>query len=141
MVMTLNQSLLTVLISASVSAVALGSYDRLVRQPRTPRLAVVDVGTLFAQIQHGSSVSTVRAPVGKTGESDSADFGPRLQAALEATARQCSCTLVAMPAVFGVGAGVPDLTVVVRDRMTLASAAPVGVPAKQRLSNDQQEPR
>lgn len=36
------------LISASVSAVALGVYDQTVRQPRTPRIAVVDIARLYA---------------------------------------------------------------------------------------------
>jgi hypothetical protein len=131
MAMTLKQSLLTALISLAVSAVALGTYDRFVRQPRTPRLAVVDVGTLFAQVQQSTSVTAIRSPGGKAADAVTTDFGPRLQVALEATARQCACTLVAMPAVFGVSAGVPDLTAVVRERLTMASAAPLTVPTTQ----------
>lgn len=36
------------LVSASVSALALGVYDQTVRQPRTPRIAVVDIARLYA---------------------------------------------------------------------------------------------
>lgn len=125
--LTLRQGALSVLISASVSGAALGGYERWVRQPRTPRLAVVDVGNLFAQVQQASSVATIRSPNARLHDAGVADFGPRLQGALEATARQCACTLVAMPAVFGVGAGVPDLTAAVRDRLVRVGDAPTVV--------------
>ena len=133
--MTLKQVVLSVLISTAVSGIALGIYERFVRQPRTPRLAVVDVGTLFAQVQQSTSVAAIRSPDGKTSQAATSDFGPRLQAALEATAHQCACTLVAMPAVFGASAGVPDLTPAVRERLTLASASPIAAPTAPRSSN------
>ena len=110
----LHSLLVSVAVSAVVSVVAIGSYERWIRQPRTPRLAVVDVGSLFAQVQQAGSLATIRDPGAKGGLTASSDFGPRLQAALEATARHCGCTLVAMPAVFGASAGVPDLTGAVR---------------------------
>jgi hypothetical protein len=129
--MILPQGLQTVLhsllISAVVSAVAIGSYERWIRQPRTPRLAVVDVGQLFAQVQQAGSLATIRDSGARVNETKNSDFGPRLQSALEATARRCACTLVAMPAVFGVSAGVPDLTAAVRERLVSTSNAP-GVP-------------
>ena len=131
--MSLPQGLLTVVISAMVSAVALGSYERWVRQPRTPRLAVVDVGSLFAQVQQSGSLTTIRSPGAGVNEAKISDFGPSLQATLEATARQCACTLVAMPAVFGVSTGVPDLTAAVRDRMGLSRTVP-GMPPVAGLS-------
>lgn len=128
--LSLQHGALSVLISAAITAVALGGYERWVRQPRTPRLAVVDVGTLFAQVQQASNVAVIRAPGARLQNTGVADFGPRLQVALEATARQCACTLVAMPAVFGVSAGVPDLTAAVRDRLVQASdVPPVALPA------------
>lgn len=122
--MTLQQSVQTVLLSAAVCAIAIGSYDKWIRQPRTPRLAVVDVGALFASAQQASSVAVIKAPGAKASDAPNTDFGPRLQTALEATARQCACTLVAMPAVFGVSAGVPDLTPTVRQRLAMAGADP-----------------
>lgn len=114
---SLQQAMTCLLISTAVSALAIGGYERWIRQPRTPRLAVVDVGSLFAQAQQASSVAAIRAPGGALGDTTVSDFGPRLQAALEATARQCACTLVAMPAVFGGSTGVPDLTGLVRERL------------------------
>lgn len=126
--LSLQQGALSVLISASITAMALGGYERWVRQPRTPRLAVVDVGNLFAQVKQASSVAVIRAPGAKPHDPGVAEFGPRLQGALEATARQCACTLVAMPAVFGMSAGVPDLTATVRDRLVQAGDAPMVAP-------------
>lgn len=123
--MTLQDGLMAALISAAVSAVAIGGYERWIRQPRTPHLAVVDVGSLFAQVQQASSLSVIRTPAARAEDlTAAANFGPRLQAALEATARQCACTLVAMPAVFGASAGVPDLTALVRERLIPPGAMP-----------------
>ena len=121
MAVTLHQTLANVLVSCAVCAVALGSYDKWVRQPRTPRLAVVDVGSLFAQAQQAGSVAAIKASGAKSAEAAAAEFGPRLQTALEATARQCACTLVAMPAVFGSTPGVPDLTANVREQLVAAT--------------------
>lgn len=115
--MMLQQAALAVVVSCSVSALSLGSYDKWIRQPRTPRLAVVDVGSLFAQAQQANSVAAIKSPGAKAMEASTVDFGTRLQSALRATAQECTCTLVAMPAVFGSTAGVPDLTANVREQL------------------------
>jgi hypothetical protein len=49
------------LISASVSAVALGVYDQTVRQPRTPRIAVVDIARLYAAAESQARTRLVAA--------------------------------------------------------------------------------
>jgi len=43
----------TVLIAAAVAALVVAVYDLTVRQPRTPRLAVVDIARLFASAEAG----------------------------------------------------------------------------------------
>ncbi|MCW5632775.1 MAG: hypothetical protein KIT17_05500 [Rubrivivax sp.] len=52
------------LVSASVSALALGVYDQTVRQPRTPRIAVVDIARLYAAAESQARASLVARAAG-----------------------------------------------------------------------------
>lgn len=51
------------LVSACVSAVALGVYDQTVRQPRTPRIAVVDIARLYAAAESQARARLVAGAV------------------------------------------------------------------------------
>jgi hypothetical protein len=118
-------------IAAMVTMLAIGAYDTLVRQPRTPRLAVVDVARLYemahqrAARQALSAADAARQPSAAASSSSAAalagealarlyrtpeEFGPALSGVMKGLADDCRCTLVAMASVFGADATVPDYT-------------------------------
>ena len=45
---TLGQQILSALLAAAVCAIGIAVYDVTVRQPRTPRLALVDIAKLYS---------------------------------------------------------------------------------------------
>jgi hypothetical protein len=117
-------------VSMCVSAVAIAAYDRLVRVPRTPRLAVVDVATLFAAAERRATRSVAQPPIGgdanlpiaaATARAAEA-FGPALRGALQGIAADCGCTLVATATVFGADSTVPDYTAEAARRLGLEVA-------------------
>jgi hypothetical protein len=132
------------LVSASVSALALGVYDQTVRQPRTPRIAVVDIARLYAAAESQARarlVSGVALPAspgaasgaGGTGAAvaghppsmppelatmrEMSHFGPRLEGVLRDISTECRCVIAAMAAVVGEVASVPDYTAVAAGRL------------------------
>lgn len=139
-------------VAATVAMALLGAYDTLVRQPRTPRLAVVDVARLYELAQDRAMQRVLRAaeavedttpsatspavstPAAATRAGDALaqlhrlpqSFGPALSTVLKDLADQCRCTLVAMASVFGADATVPDFTETVAARLGLA---PLGATA------------
>lgn len=141
-------------ISACVSALALGVYDQTVRQPRTPRIAVVDIARLYAAAESQARarlVSAAAAPAATAGANpgraaaaapgqppatpqamppelatlrEMSGFGPRLEGALREISTECRCVIAAMAAVVGEVASVPDYTAVAATR--LGVQLPVG---------------
>lgn len=122
------------MISAAVMTLGVGLYDVAVRQPRTPRLAVVDIAQLYglAQQQAARKVLTgmeaAASSPAAAGEAEKAirdmvrspqDFGPAISATLADLSKECRCTLVAMAAVFGADSSVPDYTAEAAQRMGL----------------------
>lgn len=124
--MSTRQLLVQAMVASAVAMVAIGTYDVAVRQPRTPRLAVVDVAKLYGLAQTQAARGVLQAPgasaSGVALSSDAAagalgtlmrsaeDFGPALSKVLLGLSSDCRCTLVAMAAVFGADATVPDYT-------------------------------
>ena len=120
-----RQAMWTVIVSASVCALGIGLYDVTVRQPRTPRLAVVDISKLF-QAAEQRAKEGVLAAVSRTeggmpapastraaelaGLQAAESFGPTLQKVLTDLAAECRCAIVAMASVTGGGSTVPDYT-------------------------------
>jgi hypothetical protein len=64
---TLSQIVVTVMVSATVSALALGLYDKTVRQPRTPRLGVVDITKLYGAVEQRAKDAVLKASAGSAG--------------------------------------------------------------------------
>lgn len=133
--MTWQQHLTQGFITVAIVAAALAIYDRGVRVPQTPRLALVDVSRLYTVAQKQAAKSALdlvergtksanigddvaNAALGQI-EKTAADFGPRLNAALDTLAQECQCTVVAMAAVHGADSGMPDYTALVADRLKL----------------------
>ena len=137
------------MVSAAVVLVAFGVYDVAIRQPRTPRLAVVDVAQLYGLAQQRAerkvlagmqAAASSPAAAGEAGTAIGAlargpeEFGPAISAALAALSRECGCTLVAMAAVFGADSTVPDYTTEAAQRMGL-DVSPAGAAGPSGLAN------
>ena len=122
-----------VMLSATVSALALGLYDVYVRQPRTPRLAVVDIARLFAAAERAAKESVVTPAVPATAATPVADlmaaaktaenFGPSVERVLGEISAECQCAIVAMAAVMGGSTTVPDYTQEAARRLGLMQRA------------------
>ncbi|MGM9489646.1 hypothetical protein [Ideonella sp. YS5] len=131
------------IVSGVVAMVAIGIYDVAVRQPRTPRLAVVDVARLYELAHEKASrnalmaVDAIQAPgtsasapstAALAGEALSQfyrmpeEFGPALSNTMKELSKECRCTLVAMSTVFGADSTIPDYTEVVATLLGLAQA-------------------
>lgn len=109
--------------SAAVTGLSIGAYERLVREPRTPRFAAVDLTRIVqagktkyegAIVRSGATDDEKRAAL-----EAAAGFNDRMRAALEQLAADCGCTLVGLPMVFGSQPTIPDYTAVVMQRMGL----------------------
>ena len=113
------------LVALAVAALTIGLYDIEVRQPRTPRLAVVDIARLFVVAEQrgkqnvlaGAARNELPAGDGRApsrGDPDSAGaalaFGGRVETVLKELSTECRCAVVAMAAVFGGADSVPDYT-------------------------------
>jgi len=122
------------MVAAVVVLVAIAVYDVFVRQPRTPRLAVVDIAQLYGLAHDQAARRALRAaeaaasdPAGvdQPGQTpgrlyrDPQEFGPAFSQVLEKLSGDCRCTLVAMAAVFGADSTVPDYTAEAARRMGL----------------------
>lgn len=128
--MGLRDTVINAMVATSLVAIGITAYDRLVRSPSTPRLAVVDVARLYnlaERVAASKAVGTQRgdqaagAVVGalfRTAE----DFGPLLENTLKGLAAECQCTLVAMAAVVGEHPSIPDFTVEAARRLQLQAA-------------------
>jgi hypothetical protein len=100
----------TVLIAAAVAALVVAVYDLTVRQPRTPRLAVVDIARLFASAEAGVKERALGRDAGAADPRAAQNFGPAVEKVLSDLAGECRCTIVAMAAVIGVTSAIPDYT-------------------------------
>jgi hypothetical protein len=127
----------SVCVSLTVSALALGLYETQVRQPRTPRIAVVDISRLFAAAEAqakdrvllagvpgdrgtGTGVGPETGRVGKApGQDVAAGFGGQVETALRQLSDECRCAIVVMAAVIGSGTAVVDYTEVAGQRLGL----------------------
>lgn len=128
--------LTTVFVSAAVCVAAIGVYDVMVRQPRTPRLALIDIAKLYAAADQGlknralegaSGPAAAASSAGRGGASQglqsAADFGPMLEAVLTDLSAECRCAIVAMATVVGGDSTVPDFTQETAKRMGLVLRA------------------
>lgn len=141
---TLTSLISQAMVAVVVTMVAIGIYDVSVRQPRTLRLAVVDVARLYELAHEKATRNALKAveAVEAQGVASSArasselasdalssfyrtpqEFGPALSRAMEDLSRQCGCTLVAMSTVFGANSNVPDYTDLVATNLGLAAQA------------------
>lgn len=110
--------LIQTMVAICVVAIGLLAYDRFIRLPRTPHLAVVDVAALYSAaerrathaVAQNSSNEDQALAVSAAEAKTAANFGPQLQAVLKQLSSDCRCTLVAMAAVFGSDSTVPDYT-------------------------------
>lgn len=124
---------LGMLLSAAQIMIALGLYERLVRAPRTPRLAVVDVSRLFSAAERQAKARVLATPGPATPKPMTAEvaamgelgaFGPALEQSMREVSTECSCVLVAMAAVVGDQAAVPDYTQQLAQRLGIVLAEP-----------------
>jgi hypothetical protein len=127
----------SVCVSLTVSALALGLYETQVRQPRTPRIAVVDISRLFAaaEAQAKDRVLLAGTPAargsgneagleaGRAGQAPGPDvaagFGSQVETTLRQLSDECRCAIVVMAAVIGSGTAVVDYTEVAGQRLGL----------------------
>ena len=125
----------TMLVAVLVTGMGIGLYDRFVRQPRTPRIAVVDVARLFTAAERQAKAKLL-APgsTAAAGEfkalGELSQFGSAVETALQQAADDCECLLVAVAAVFGQRAAVPDYTAAIADRLGVELAPVAGRTAK-----------
>lgn len=137
------------MLSATVCALALGLYDQYVRQPRTPRLAVVDIAKLFAAAERsakevvlgpaagvgaggaGSAGARTASGQGATPAAEllaaanaAENFGPSVERVLGEISTECQCAIVAMAAVVGGNSTVPDYTQEAARRLGLLMRSP-----------------
>lgn len=107
----LRDAVVTALIACTVAACALLAYDRLIRDPRTPRLGTVDVGAIFAANQAVAIKKLLAGAANLPADALGAQAGQAMARQLQDFAQQrCHCVLIASPAVFGTTAVVPDYT-------------------------------
>jgi hypothetical protein len=106
-----------------VTGLALGAYERLVREPRTPRFATVD---LTRVVQAGKAKYEAAVVKSNATEEDkraaieaAAGFNERMRGALDALAADCGCTLIGLPMVIGEQPTIPDYTPLMIQRMGL----------------------
>ena len=124
--------LTTVFISMAVCVTAIGVYDVMVRQPRTPRLALIDIAKLYSAADQGlknralegasgpaDASLAASSGAGPRGLQSAADFGPMLEAVLTDLSAECRCAIVAMATVVGGDSTVPDFTQETAKRMGL----------------------
>lgn len=126
--------LTTAFVSAAVFLLGIGVYDVTVRQPRTPRLALIDIARLYASADQGlksralegaDSPAAAASAAGAGGKGSSpglrsaGDFGPMLEAVLNDLSAECRCAIVAMATVVGADSTVPDFTQETARRMGL----------------------
>ena len=124
-----------VIVSATVSVLTIGAYDVLVRQPRTPRLAVVDITKLFAAAEtrakesvlalaprlDGAAPTAAGARAAEMAGLQAAEaFGPTLEKVLTELSAECRCAIVAMASVMGANSTVPDYTLAAADRLGIS---------------------
>lgn len=136
-----------------VCALAIALYDVQVRQPRTPRLAVVDIARLYAAADANFKVRALTRDAGQPGDLPMAstrdqrldeklpgtapdrlaarartaqEFGPELEAVLKVLSGECRCAIVAMATVIGGDSTVPDYTLEAAQRMGLSLRGTVG---------------
>lgn len=129
-----RQAIWAFFMSASVCALAIGLYDVYVRQPRTPRLAVVDISKLFQAAEQRAKEGVLAAasrneggmPAPATtraaelaGLQSAESFGPTLQKILSDLSNECRCAIVAMASVTGGSSTVPDYTQEAANRIGL----------------------
>jgi hypothetical protein len=149
---TLGQQIGSALLAAAVCAIGIAVYDVTVRQPRTPRLALVDIAKLYTAADQAlkaralAGEPAVRAPLQFSGAGEGAgtpslspglrqgaDFGPALESVLTGLADECRCAIVAMATVFGSDSTLPDFTQEAGRRLGLAlggAANAAGGPAR-----------
>lgn len=133
------------LVALCISALSIALYDKFVRQPSTPRLAVVDIAKLYAEAERLATQRALERQAGAVsaelgagsaefagGARAAMDFGPALEQTLHTVSTECRCAIVAMAAVYGNDATVPDFTAEVSKRMqTMALSKPAtSVPAR-----------
>lgn len=124
---------LCLFVSVAITLVALAGYDRFVRQPRTPRVAVVDIAKLYAAAESQARARIVGAAAAPGGAASAAargalppelatmrelgNFGPQLESVLRELSGECRCVIAAMATVFGEAEAVPDFTQVAAQRL------------------------
>lgn len=117
-------------VATCISALTIGVYDVTVRQPRTPRLAVVDIARIYAAADRSfkdralvrgaeDGVPAASSPDGARRLGRAEDFGPALEAELRGLSRECRCAIVAMATVVGGDTTIPDVTLEAAHRLGL----------------------
>ena len=116
----------TVAVAVGVCALGIGVYDLTVRQPRTPRLALIDIAQLYAAADQSLKSHALEGAAGSQGPQGAGNFGPRLEAVLKDLAGECRCAIVAMATVVGADSTVPDFTPETAKRMGLVLRGSAG---------------
>jgi hypothetical protein len=137
-VSAVRMQLVAAAVAACICALGLGIYDQTVRQPRTPRLAIIDIAKIYASADQsfkaraldgqfgGPAAGAAPGGPGPAGLRNASEFGPMLHQVLLGLSTECRCAIVAMATVVGDDSTVPDFTAEVARRMglTLREAAP-----------------
>jgi len=134
---TVNHAVLSAVIAAVVFTAGIAAYEQYVRQPRTPRLAVIDIAKIHNVAQQNLKSRALGSlpgsgPGAATPANDlalsaallreAASFGPTLEVVLDELADECRCAIVAMAAVYGDNGAMPDFTTEAARRMSVAIA-------------------
>lgn len=125
-----------VFVAVCVCALGIGVYDLTVRQPRTPRLALIDIAKLYAAANQALKSRAIESADAVPGAASpgvmspalraAGDFGPQLELVLKEMAGECHCAIVAMATVVGADSTVPDFTPEAARRMGLVLRGSAG---------------
>lgn len=124
-----------------VSALLLGLYDRFIRQPRTPRLAIVDVTQLYEAMETKTRQDLLDRAAPAAGAASGAEqqlaieavrrsatnFGPAVHKVLTDLSNECHCAIVAMAAVVGEDVTIPNYTAEAGKRLGIGLTASVAM--------------
>jgi hypothetical protein len=114
--MNARQWIAMVMAMVCVFAMGIGVYDRLVRAPRSVRLGVVDVGSVYAVLQKGALTPQAGNAPEDIGKASNA-LAARMEDILKAFSHECDCLLLSSPAVYGSQDAIPDYTATIIRRI------------------------
>lgn len=121
--MSVRHIFFVLLLAGLVNAGGLALYDHLIRKPQTPRFALLDVSEIYTQktrlLLASATSATAADPAQQGAVAAEVDrFNAQAITVVRDISRECSCVLLARPAVVE-SVSLPDYTDVARERLGL----------------------